>query len=712
VSATVSSGAAWHDRAVGRLRSVRAAAPIAAVFAVAAAGIAVGSSRVADWVVMTDELLYAKLAQGVADSWLPIPQIHGQRSGFLGIVYPILIAPFYGSMSTPDAFDAVHVWNAVLLASACIPAYLLARRLVPRAWALVVAALSVALPWIVLASFVMSESAAYPIFLWAFLACERALSRPSRRADLLALGGLALAFFTRPQFLVLAVVFPLAALVHDRRRALALHPVAAIAYAVGAVAFVVLAATGHASSILGDYRVAATHGSVLPSGVWKGAVVRADTVALGLGVLPFVLGVGWIALRALKSAFAALALLTIVALCIEVASYDIRFAVLGLVRDRYLFYLAPLILIAAAAAIADVARGRVAIAVAAATVFFAATAPLLAVRRRDGLFVDAVVDTLSGPIRDVASGFDPGLFVGLCGLAIGAAAVTAIISFPRTIVAVVSALAVFAFTGSAAGYAFATLVSGNGPSGRPITGSPGLVRAWVDNPTHGQPTAIFPYPLGLDWAPSAILWWDVEFWNRSVTRTFSNDPAFTYTPYDQFPTHPIRIDPRTGVLAGTERAPRYVVLADGDSRLRLIGTSVGVSYGLSIFDVPRPYRARVATYGLDDDGWTRPGRPARVRVFAVPGAAAERVDLKIHLGAPPTGPASFSLGGMRRTIAMGKQAVAKASVCVPAGGHADVTLRGSGTTRIIAVPYGPGDFSTRTVGPRIGLIETGGGSPC
>ena len=99
----------------------------------------------------------------------------------------------------------------MLFASTAIPVFLLARRLVSRECALVVSFLSLAIPWAVNTATLMSEAAAYPAFAWTALALHGALVQPSPRRDALAIGALALAFFTRPQFLVLAAVLPLAA---------------------------------------------------------------------------------------------------------------------------------------------------------------------------------------------------------------------------------------------------------------------------------------------------------------------------------------------------------------------------------------------------------------------------------------------------------------------------------------------------------------------
>ena len=58
---------------------------------------------------MTDELLYAKLARHIADTGSPLPVLHGEHVGFLGVVYPMLLAPLYAALDPVAAFDAAHV---------------------------------------------------------------------------------------------------------------------------------------------------------------------------------------------------------------------------------------------------------------------------------------------------------------------------------------------------------------------------------------------------------------------------------------------------------------------------------------------------------------------------------------------------------------------------------------------------------------------------
>src|SRR3954454_16453820 len=90
--------------------------------------LALVTTRVADWFVMTDELLYERLGISVAQSGSPLPRVHGTTIGALNQLYPLLIAPLYGSGDVPGSLKAAHLLNAFVMASAAVPAFLLARR--------------------------------------------------------------------------------------------------------------------------------------------------------------------------------------------------------------------------------------------------------------------------------------------------------------------------------------------------------------------------------------------------------------------------------------------------------------------------------------------------------------------------------------------------------------------------------------------------------
>jgi hypothetical protein len=685
-------------------------------------------TRVHEWVVMTDELLYAKLATAIGQTGSPLPSLHGVQVGFLGVVYPILLAPFYGSLDPPSAFTAAHVVNAVLMASAAAPAYLLARRVLARPWALAAALLAVSVPWIVLSAFVMSESAAYPVFLWVVLACQRAVAEPSGRRDLVAAAAVALAYFTRPQFLFLVVVLPVAILLAEvfgeGRVGLGLafrrhRPLAAL-YAAGLVAVIPFVATGSAHRLLGDYGVTATEGSLLPTGIWKSAVVHLDTLAVGLGVLPFLLGAGWTIERLRAGsretrALAALIAVTLVVLPLETASYDLRFGGAGVVRDRYLFYLAPLLLIPAIAAVLERRPPRFGVAL--ATGYFAGTVWLADLPSRPGLWVDSPESVLNGVIHDQAGSLSVGAFVALCGAVLGAILLMVLGRLPRHAAAAAFAALAFGFGGSVAGYGFERLLTSRAVSGLPVTGQ-ARVRDWVDSVLPGGASAaLVGWPTSTEWGISAVGWWEVEFWNRAVTNAFvDSDGHFTYTP---FPAQTLHLDFAAGHFVGTESAPPYVVVADVDSRFGLAGTRVGANYGLSILAVERPYRALWASRALTVDGWTKPDRTARIRLYAAPDQRTERLRVSVFLDPPPEARRStpYRLTGKQVDTAgsaqPAKRTVAAVEVCVPANGHTDLALTTGKSAFTSAAPLGPVPGYGQIVGLHMsGVAAEPAGSPC
>ena len=575
------------------------------------------AGRIRDWAVMTDELQYAKLATAIGGSGSPLPSIHDTAVSISNQLYPLLIAPFYGALSAPSAFRAAHILNAVVMTSAAIPAYLLGRQVVSRPWAFAVAALSIAGLWMVLTGFVMSEPAAYPAFLWALVALQLAIASPTLRHDALAAGALGLAFLARAQFAVLVLVLPLAILGYELGRALssgdapwwrrvarsvrtaiADHALLAAMYAVGAVVALSAAASDSVGGLLGSYSVTLEEGSLLPAETWSSAVRHLDTLAIGAGLVPLVLGGGWMLAALYRSrsdaerSLATLSLATVVLLTVETASYNVRFGGAEVIRERYLFYLVPLFLVGSAAALAGPARRPLAIAMVCITVLFAATARLLDFEPVAGLSVDSPATVLNDVLGDLSGDLGTGTFVAMTGLVMGAALVVGVLFAPR----VPLALAIFALLAVFSAYGLRTagdrVLRSEGPSGRPLAEPPGIVLDWIDSVVPDDAdVALVPFPVSTDWNLSSIRWWDAEFWNSSVTRTYvAPDGAFTYTP---FPTRALEIDWETGEIAGTDDAPEFVVRAPGDPRFGIRGTSRAANVGLEVVAAELPYRAVV-----------------------------------------------------------------------------------------------------------------------
>jgi hypothetical protein len=695
-------------------------------------GVSVGlalwfSGRIRDWSVMTDELQYAKLATAIAESYSPLPTIHGTSVSVLNQLYPLLLAPLFGFLPTPAAFRAAHVLNAVVMASAALPVYLLARQVLTRTWSFAVAGLSVVQPWMVLTGFLMTEVAAYPAFLWVVLGLQLAIVAPSLRHDLLAVAALGVAVLARTQFAVLALVLPLAILGYElglsfssagagsawRKlragtwNALYGHRLLAVLYAAGISALAIVAVVGSVGGLLGSYSVTVEGGSVLPSGVWSAAAKHIDTVGVGCGLAPLILGGGWMLAGIVRPrsrperALATLFLVAVLLLTLEVASYNLRFGGTEVVRDRYLFYIVPLLLIGSAAGLAGARRRYVAAGGALVTIFFAATVPQLAFTTFPGISVDSPASVLNDFLSDQSASFGTGAFVAVVGLLLGLVLALGVLLAPRTPFALLVFAALVTFSILTLRTEVDRVVTGTSLTGRPLAGPPRRVLDWVDSvlPNDAQ-AAIIPFPISTAWDTSAIGWWDVEFWNRSVVQTYvAMDGNFTYTP---FPSRKVNIDWETGEIAGTADAPPYVVAAPHDPRFLLAGSRHAENLGLVVIAAERPYHAIWRSRGLQTDGWTRPRRPATIRVYDPRRRTSELVDVRISLQAPPKVPARYIISaeeGERRGVLAGGEARAEEfSLCVRAGSVADVTLVAASSARIEAPPLSPEPRPRRAVG--------------
>lgn len=280
-----------------------AAALLVAVCAAALAASAYYGLRANTWAVMTDELQVARLATSIAETLSPVPTIRGEYYGAHSQLYPLLLAPLYATLGPPAAAAAAHVLNAVLLLSAAVPAFLLARSVAgSNAAGYVAAALTAITPWLVLSTTLLTENAAYPAFAWAVFLCHRSLARPGPATDAAALAGIVLAFAARTQLLVLALALPVAVALlvvaslargegtprETLRRTLGEHRVLAFAYAAGGLLAVALVVAGSIGGVVGNYTVP-FEGDLVPPGFARSTAEHLVQVTLGVGVIPVVL---------------------------------------------------------------------------------------------------------------------------------------------------------------------------------------------------------------------------------------------------------------------------------------------------------------------------------------------------------------------------------------------------------------------------------------
>ena len=673
--------------------------------------------RATSWAVMTDELQVVRLAESIAGRLSPVPSIHGTYYGALSQLYPLLLAPFFGTLSAPNAETAAHALNAVLLPSAAWPAFLLARSVTGlRRAALAAAVLTACTPWLVLTSTLLTENAAYPVFVWAILLCHRTVARPSARRDALALLGLLLAFFARTQLLLLAVAFPVVVVLHELgyagvraglRRALLSHRLLAAVYALALPIAGVLLSAGSLGAIVGNYAVPFS-GDLLPDGLWASAASHLVHVVVGCGVLPFVLAFAWVALtlarpdRKETHAFAALCVVVVPLLTLEVASFDLRFTPDAFNQDRYLFYLAPLLAVGATAALVS-GRAFTALSAAAAAVFAGLAWLVLQFAAYDDdsiIFWASPAAAFHTALATTAGWFQmpADLFLVLSAAIALAGALVLLSRAPAAaLVAVTAAVAVLGVVQAL--YVFERYADPAMTRPQKVA----LGRDWIDRAVpDGRSVALVPAPRD-----SAAYWWEAELWNKQANRVLRVNGGPTFSP---FPADDVSVDFRHGLLRGPQPSD-FLVLSGSERRFHPLELGRLVDTGaLQLVRIERPYRLDWATRGITPDGWTIASRPATLRFYGNGSTGLSRVVVVVVLAASSraTLPLDFTLrgGGNEQNGWVdpgGARPPVRLSLCVPARGFVDLALR---THRVVRIPDG------RLVGVHLDRISSAPGGAC
>ena len=310
-----------------------------------------GLRVVSPW-IMVDELVYSDMARSfAAHGHFLIRGVHGSY----GFVYPLLLSPAYalfGSMH--DVYQWARVVDALVMSSAVVPAYLLARRVVRPPAALAAAALAVAIPSMVYVGTLMTENAFYPIFLWLAFALLLMLERPTLARQLAVLALCVLAFVTRAQTValvaaVLTAPLALAWIERGRPRRLGAYKALYGIVAGGAalVVIVELARGRSPSHILGNYSKTSNGGYHLwPALKWL--VLHVAELDLYVWILPFAALIVLVAnarhldrpLRVFAAATASLCVWLVLEVAVFASRYSLR------IEERNLFYLAPLLVVA------------------------------------------------------------------------------------------------------------------------------------------------------------------------------------------------------------------------------------------------------------------------------------------------------------------------------------------------------------------------------
>jgi hypothetical protein len=568
----------------GRIRGP-AWAWLGALYGVAVAVQLALALRVTSPWIMVDELVWSDMARSLADTGRFL--IRGAHAHY-GVVYPLLLSPVYAAVGPmTDVHRWAQVVNVLLMCSALLPTYLLARRVVRPPAALLAAAVSVALPSLAYTGTLMTENVFYPIFLWLAFALVLALERPTLVRQLVLLALCALAFETRAQTVALVVAVLSAPLVLawiERGRARRLAAFVPLYAAVGAAAVltvVVEVARGRSpAAVLGNYSVTSNGGYRLWP-VLKWLVLHLAELDLSLFVLPFAALLVLVAnarhLDRRLRVFVAATTAVSVWLVLEVAVFASRYS--QRIEERNLFYLAPLFVIAL---LAWIERGqpRPPRAIVAAAVVAAALPG--AIPFAGLLNITAESDTI---------GLQPWWYLG-AGAAGVAAVSTAIVLgacflwLPRRYAPALPALVAVGFlctwlpvelwTHSFPRLARSAYAQGVGTAGK----------SWVDRAVgrNGDVAAI--------WAGgNDLAIWQNEFWNRSIKRVY----GFGARLPGDMPETQTHVDQATGILVGVRE--RYVL---APTSVQLVGRRLAAdpSKQLVLYEVVPPVRETTRVVGL------------------------------------------------------------------------------------------------------------------
>jgi hypothetical protein len=651
---------------------------------------------ISNYVVMPDELGYMKQAVHFGDAWRP--SVRGDMwFNSYAQLGPLLFAPGYALWSTPVAFDVAHVISAAVFASTVFPVYLLARSVMEdRVAAGLAAALAVAVPWVSMTASLLTEPIAYPAFAWSILAMTRAIERRTPGADAVALGAIAVAMLARTQLVVLGAAFVAAAAIvalrpplrsAELRAALRGHRLLLGVALLGALVLI-----DAPSTVLGAY-AGPLKGDLVPPDMFPEAREMLAYLAIGTGVVSLPLSVAYIGLTLWRpasptaAAFAAVALSVGVVLTLAVGSFNARFA--AGINDRYLCFLAPILVVAAMALLVERRPAVLPLCVGAAlTTALFATAEL----SQAGPSLVAPIQTFM-PVLNGRS-YELGAAVGIDSL--GAATTLAVA------VAVACVLLAFARRrlparplGLAVGVALlAVVVAQTLYDLRRVEETQAGVsqefldsRGWLDRvEPRDEPIGLLLGPVG-DVPTTAAVWWDTSFWSARADRVW----AVPGTPgYEQGFRRGAEIDERTGRMAALDQR-RLIALSAGERRFGLRAAApVGGFGGVKVVRVRPPVYAAWTLETGTLSGFVASGDDARLRIFSdgVPGHRDVSVVVAASPQAPGTYRARMTGAGRPRPVRPDAPTTLTANVTLPAAGHRDLVIAASSAGG--ASPAGPG----------------------
>jgi Dolichyl-phosphate-mannose-protein mannosyltransferase len=298
--------------------------------------------------ITPDEMVYSLLGRGLYEHGSL--EILGGPTPFYSFLTPVFAGLPLSVLDLATGYDVLHGLQALVMSLAAVPAYLWARTIVSRRSALVVAALTLAVPGLTYAGLVMTEVLFYPLLVLAAWAGAEAIARPTRRTQALLVVAVAAASATRLQAIALLPAFATAALLdaaiaRSWRNLRSLVPAAAGLGALILVWLVWRLASG--SAALGGYAEVA-HTSYSAGAAARYVLYHLADLLVLCGVVP-ACAVALLLVRALRSgepdprvrAYLATAVSLSVWLVVEVGIFASRYS--ERIVERNLFGLAPVL---------------------------------------------------------------------------------------------------------------------------------------------------------------------------------------------------------------------------------------------------------------------------------------------------------------------------------------------------------------------------------
>jgi Dolichyl-phosphate-mannose-protein mannosyltransferase len=553
-------------RLLGRIGLVEGGKGVAVLVAASVVLRGVAAAHVPTPWINADETIYAELGRSLWHSGHF--RLLGAPTAFYSLVYPALVG---GPLSLADrelGYELLKWLQALVVSLTAVPVYLWGRSLVGRRWAVLAAALALAIPGLAYSSLVLSEVAFYPLTVLGAWAMASALESPTTRNQALVLATTVLAVATRLQALVLVPAFVTAIvlkLVFDRSRlrsALAYAPsLAAVALAsAGWIAWRALGGGG--AAVLGAYR-SAGEASYDPAEAARYVSYHAGDLVLLTGVVPAValllLAIGALRGRETSNRVRALLAVTLALAAWYVAEVGVFASrLVGTLAERNLFALAPLVFLAFVVWLARGApREDVPLAVAVVAAFaVVATIPARLVSSRQTLWYAFTLTPIRA-LKHTLPGANLHLLLICAALPLLALAaltpVARLWALPAVVLALFVALSVYASHTVASETAFVRTDLLGGKNTR-----------WIDGAAPGR--VVFLFGGETNW--TAV--YENVFWNRKIGTIYTL-PGFPLPgPFPQRPVGP-EADGRVVFALARRALGRYVV---SDRTITLFGSEL------------------------------------------------------------------------------------------------------------------------------------------